>query len=220
MAAGPPPRSRRPRGCLVLAGVAAALAVLTGVFAAMALSTPDLGALPAGANDGATEQAIAATVAAELGAGLLSGPHTVVRLSEHDLTVLVRQNNPNPARFQDAQARIRDGLVVVDARTAVGPFTVDAVARLALVLSTGADGLPRIGAEFRAVQVGGLGLPDFAAHAVQDRIQQAFDLQDLLASNSVLRLARSSLDCVGVGDDGVRLGFHRLGVAAAPGDCG
>src|SRR5579864_5312007 len=220
MGSAQPSPLRRSRGCLILAAVAAALAVLTGVLAAMALSTPDLGALPAGSNDGDSERAIAATLATELAAGLVAGPHTVVRLSEHDLTVLVRDNNPNPARFQDAQARIRDGLVVVDAHTPVGPFTVDAVARLALVLSTGSDGLPRIGAEFRAVQVGGLGLPDFAARAVQDRIQQAFDLQDLLASNSVLRLARSSLDCVGIGDDGVRLGFHRLGVAASPGDCG
>jgi hypothetical protein len=220
MASGPSSRPpSRSRGCLVLAAVAAALAVLTGVLATMALSTPDLGVLPAGSNDGPTELAIAATLATELAAGLAAGPHTVLRISEHDLTVLVRENNPNPSRFEDPHARIRDGLVVIDAHTRVGPFTVDAVARLALVLLTGSDGLPRVGAEFRAVQVGGLGLPDFAARAVQDRIQQAFDLQDLLASNPVLRLARRSLDCVGVGDDGVRLGFHRVGVAAAPGDC-
>src|SRR5260370_1416645 len=103
MAAGPPPRVRRPRGCVILASVAAVLVRLTAVLAVMGLSTPDLGALPAGVDDGPT--------------------------------------------------------------------------------------------------------------------QQAFDLQDLLASTSVLRLARSSLDCVGIGDDGVRLGFHRIGVAAAPGAC-
>jgi hypothetical protein len=212
--------ARLSRGCLILLIVIGVLLAGGAVLGALALSTPDLGALPGGVDDGETQQAVAAAVAARLAAQLAAGQHAVIQLSEHDLTVLIRDNNPNPARFRDPQARIRDGLVVVDAHTPVGPFTVDAVARLALVLSTGSDGLPRVGAEFRAVQVGSLGLPDFAARAVQNRIQEAFDLQDLLAANDVLRLARRSLDCVSVSGDAVRLGFHRPGVAQDAGDCG
>jgi hypothetical protein len=215
-----PGRSRLGRGCLVLVVIVVALLVAGGVLSAMALSTPDLGAPPGGRDDGDSEPAIAAAIAARLGPQLIAHEHGVVALSEHDLTVLVRENNPQPDRFRDPQARLRDGLVVIDARTPVGPFTVDAVGRLALRLSSGSDGLPRVAAQFRAVQVGSLGLPDFAAQAVQDRIQQAFDLQDVLSSNEFLRLARSSLDCVAVAGDGVRLGFHRPGAAQAPGDCG
>jgi hypothetical protein len=196
------------------------LLIAGGVLSAVALSTPDLGAPPGGRDDGGSEAAIATAVAANLAAQLVVRTHAVVTLSEHDLTVLVRENNPNPERVVDPQARVRDGLVVIDARTPFGPFTVDAVVRVALLLSTGADGLPKVAAEFRAVQLGGLGLPGFAARALQDRIQQTFDLQDLLSSNQALRLARSSLDCVGIGGGVVRLGFHRPGLAQAPGDCG
>jgi hypothetical protein len=208
------------RGCLVLLVPLVLLVALGGVLSAMALSTPDLGAPPGGRDDGGSEAAIATTVAADLAAQLALRSHAVVSLSEQDLTVLVRENNPNRQRVVDPQARVRDDLVVIDAHTPFGPFTVDAVVKVALVLGTGVDGLPKVAAEFRAVQLGGLGLPDFAARALQDRIQQAFDLQDLLSSNQALRLARRSLDCVAVGAGEVRLGFHRPGVAQAPGDCG
>jgi len=216
-----PPRSRRlPRGCLVLLIAAALVAVTCGVLGTVALSTPNLGDPPGGTDHGESEQAIAAGIAAELAGQLLVRAHGVVELSEHDLTVLIHENNPNPTRYRDPQARVRDGLVVVDAHTPVGPFTVDAVARIALSLTSGGDGLPQVSADFRSVQVGGLGLPDFAARALQDRIQHVFDLQNLLSSDNVLRLARGALDCVAVAGDAVRLGFHRPGVAQAPQDCG
>ncbi len=216
-----PPPARRRRGCLwALVAVLVAILALVGALGALALSTPDLGAPPDGADHGDTQQAIATTMAAALVAQLAAGPHGVIALSEHDLTVLVRDNNPNSQRYQNPQARVRADLVVIDAHTPVGPFTVDAVAKLALSRTTGTDGLPQVTATFRAVQVGGLGLPDFAARAVQDRVQQAFDLQDVLASNSILSLARRELDCVAVTGGEVRLGFHRPGASAAPGDCG
>lgn len=217
---GPEPRPRRRRGCVwAVAGLAVAVAII-GVMAAMALGSPDLGALPGGSDDGDTEVAIAAHLGASLAAQLALGEHGVITLSEHDLTVLVRDNNPNPARFQQPNARIRGGLVVIDARTPVGPISVDAVGKLALSRTVGADGLPQVSATFTAVQVGGLGLPDFAARAVQDRIQRAFDLQDVLASNDILRLARTDLDCVAVASAGVRLGFHRPGSPASASICG
>ena len=209
----------RRRGCLVALAIAAVLGALTGVLGAMALSTPDLGPGPGGTDHGDSEQAIAASLGGSLAAQLALGAHGVIALSEHDLTVLIRENNPAPVRFRDPQVRIRDGLVVIDAHTPVGPFTVDAVARMSLSRTIGTDQLPQVTATFTRVQVGSLGLPDFAAHALQDRVQQAFDLQDVLTSNEFLRLARSSLDCVLVATDGVRLGFHRPGADAQAADC-
>jgi len=220
MGIGPQPRPRRRRGCLWLAlGLPVALIALGGVLSVLALSAPDLGADPGGRNDGDSQRAIAVSMAASLTQQLIAGPHGVVTLSEHDLTVLIRENNPNPTRFRDPNARVRDGLVVIDAHTPLGPVTVVAVAKLALARTIGGDGLPQVTATFTAVQVGGLGLPDFAAKALQNRVQQAFDLQDVLSSNDFLRLARQDLDCVAVASDGVRLGFHRPGTTAA-GDCG
>jgi len=219
MGTGPEPRPRRRRGCLWALVVLAVLVALGGVLSAVALSTPDLGAAPGGTDDGDSQPAIVASMAASLTGQLIAGPHGVITLSEHDLTVLVRDNNPNPGRFQNPSARVRDGLVVIDAHTPVGPFNVVAVARLALSRTVGADGLPQVTATFTAVQVGGLGLPGFAAKALQNRVQQAFDLQDVLSSNDFLRLARSDLDCVAVAHSGVRLGFHRPGTTAV-GDCG
>lgn len=210
----------RRRGCLVALTIAAVLVALTGVLGALALSTPDLGPAPGGTDHGDNELAIAASLGGSLAAQLALAPHGVIALSEHDLTVLIRENNPAPVRFRDPQVRVRDGLVVIDAHTPVGPFTVDAVARMALSRTIGADQLPQVTATFTRVQVGSLGLPDFAAHALQDRVQQAFDLQDVLTSNEYLRLARAALDCVLVAADGVRLGFHRPGVDAQAGDCG
>jgi hypothetical protein len=220
MDAGAEPARRRRRGCFWALLVTAVLVAVLGVLAFIALDTPDLGAAPAGVDDGDTQAQIVARMATSLSAQLLLQPHGVITLSEHDLTVLVTENNPNPARFQDPQARIRDGLVVIDARTKVGPFTVDAVARLALSRTLGADSLPQVTATFEAVQVGGLGLPDFAARALQNRVQQAFDLQDVLSRDAYLRAVRSALDCVRVAADGVRLGFHRPGSGGPPADCG
>jgi hypothetical protein len=215
----PRPRSRR-RGCIWALAALFVLAVVLGVLGAAALAAPDLGPAPGGRNNGDTEAAIAANLGAQLAAQLALQEHAVITLSEHDLTVLVRQNNPNPSRFQDPNARIRDGVVVIDTRTAVGPVTVDVVARLSLRRTTAGDSTPQVTATFTSVQVGGLGLPDFVARSVQDRVQQAFDLEDVLASNSVLDLARHDLDCVLVTAVGVRLGFHRPGSPADPSSCG
>jgi hypothetical protein len=215
----PPPSRPRRRGCIWALALAGVLVAVTGVLGAMALAKPDLGPPPAGRNDGDTQAAIVTSLATSLGAQLLIQSHGVIALSEHDLTVLVRENNPSPTRFQNPNARIRNGLVVIDARTVVGPFTVQAVARMGLSRTVGADELPQVSAAFTSLQVGGLGLPDFAARALQDRVQQAFDLQDVLGTNPYLRLARSSLDCVAVSSGEVRLGFHRPGASTDAATC-
>ena len=133
--------------------------------------------------------------------------------------MLVREHNPRPDRFQNPDVRVRGDLVVIDARTPVGPFTVTAVARLRLSRTEDAAG-PRVSATFSAVQVGNLGLPGAVTSALQDRVQQAFDLQDLLSSTPELSLARQALECVRVGDGVVRLGFHRPGSSPQPSACG
>jgi hypothetical protein len=213
------PRSPRSRGCLLAIALLLVVVAVAGVLVALAFASPDLGAPPGGSDDGDSERAVAAAVGSRLVAELAAGPHAVVALSEHDLTVLVRDKNPNPTRFQDPQVRVRDGLVVVDALTSVGPFTLHAVGRVELELTTASGGQPSVGARITSVQVGNLGLPDFAARAVQDRIAKAFDLQDLLSADERLSLARSLLDCVGVSGGAVRLGFHRPSVPAARDDC-
>jgi len=188
------------------------------VLATQALASPDLGPSPGGANDGDTEAAIAVHLGGALVTQLVTAEHGHVDLSEHDLTVLVRQNNPDANRFESPEVRIRDAVVVIDARTPVGPFTVVAVARMALARSEDSSG-PRVSGTFQAVQVGNLGLPGQVTSALQDHVQQAFDLQDLLGASPELSLARSALECVQVGGGVVRLGFHRPGVAEDPAAC-
>jgi hypothetical protein len=195
------------------------LVVLLVVLATQAFASPDLGGPPGGADDGSTQAAIAARLALPLAAALLSGEHGHDDLSERDLTVLVRENNPDTGRFQDPEVRIRSDLVWIDAHTPFGPFNVVAVAKMALSRTTDANG-PRVSGTFQAVQVGNLGLPDQVTSALQDHVQQAFNLQDLLSASPVLSLARSALECVRVGDGVVRLGFHRPGAAENPAACG
>lgn len=212
-------RRRLGRGCgCLLAGIAVLLIALI-VLATQALASPDLGPAPGGSDDGGTETAIAAHLGAELVTQLVAGQHGHVDLSEHDLTVLVRENNPDTARFQSPEVRVRSAQVVIDARTPVGPFTVVAVAKMALARTQDSGG-PRVSGTFEAVQVGNLGLPGQVTSALQDHVQQAFDLQDLLSASPVLSLARSALECVRVGDGVVRLGFHRPGAVEDGAACG
>lgn len=195
------------------------LLIVLIVLATQALASPDLGPVPGGSDDGSTETAIAVHLGATLVTQLAALEHGHVDLSEHDLTVLVRENNPDTTRFQNPEVRVRGAQVVIDARTPVGPFTLVAVAKMALARTQDSGG-PRVSGTFEAVQVGNLGLPGQVTSALQDHVQQAFDLQDLLSASPVLSLARSALECVRVGDGVVRLGFHRPGAVADTAACG
>jgi len=212
------PRRRLSRGCGCALAAAALLAVVLVVLATQALASPDLGPAPGGADDGADQTAIAIRLGGSLATQLLAGEHGHVDLSEHDLTVLVREHDPDAQRFQSPEVRVRGSQVVIDARTPFGPFTVTAVARMALARIVDANG-PRVAGTFQATQVGNLGLPDQVTSALQDRVQQAFNLQDLLSASPVLSVARQALECVRVGDGVVRLGFHRPGSAEDPQAC-
>lgn len=212
-------RHRIGRGCgCLLAGVAV-LVVVVVVLAVQAFASPDLGPPPGGSDDGETQTAIAIRLGTTLAGQLVAGEHGHVDLSERDLTVLVREHDPDTQRFQSPEVRVRGSLVVIDAHTSFGPFGFVAVAKMALARVVDAGG-PRVAGTFRATQVGNLGLPDQVTSALQDRVQQAFNLQDLLSASPVLSLARQALECVRVADGVVRLGFHRPGSAEDPQACG
>jgi hypothetical protein len=179
-----------------------------GVLAWLALSLPDLGGPPRGPDDGDTRLALAATMGREAAIGLVRTPHTVVTLSEQDLTTVLRATNPDAQQFQDLEARVRDGQVVIDALTPLGPVTVTAVARVGLSLVCPPDGAPDVAADVRGISAGRLPLPGFAVSQIRDRISRDIDLHSLLA-DAQLDLIRPYLDSVTVTDSGVALGFHR-----------
>jgi hypothetical protein len=181
------------------------------VVVAQALTAPDLGAPPRGPDDGDSRLAVAATMGRRAALGLLRGPHTVVTLSEQDLTTVLRASNPDAGQFQDPEARVRDGLVVLDARATLGPATITAVGRVVLTLVCPPDGAPDIAADVRGISAGRMPLPGFAVSQVRDRISRDVDLHALLADTQ-LGPIRPYLDSVNVTDSGVALGFHRPGL--------
>src|SRR5581483_11543864 len=105
------------RGCGCLLAALALLVVAVVVLAVQAFASPDLGPAPGGADDGATQTAIAIRLGSGLAGQLIAGEHGHVDLSEHDLTVLVREHDPDTQRFQSPDVRVRGDLVVIDART-------------------------------------------------------------------------------------------------------
>lgn len=202
-------------GCCLGVVALAALTALAGYVLVRAMSRPELGAAPAGVRHGGTPEAIAGVVAGDLGRQLAGSAHGAVVLSERDLTVIARSRNPDPARFHDPDARVRDGEVVLAAGSAVGPFDVVAVARTRVGL-TPAQG---ISAEVASVEVGRLTVPGWARTGVDSWGSGALSLDHLLDLNPLLASLRADLDCVGVQADGVHLGVHRPGTPADPAAC-
>lgn len=187
-----------------------------GFVLVRAVSRPDLGPGPAGARHGGTPEAIATALAGDLVRALVSQAHAVTILTERDLTVIARARNPNPSRFHDPEARVRDGQVVIDASSSLGPFDVVTVARSRLSLSPAGD----ISADVGSVEVGTLPVPDWARGTLDPWSPRALPLDRLLDTNPVLGSLRQDLDCVAVEDDGVHLGAHRPGAAPDPSACG
>jgi len=207
------------RAVAVVLLVVVALALAGVVVTWQALAAPDLGAAPRGPDDGHTRLAIAAAMGRKAATGLALAPHTVVTLSEQDLTTVLEDSNPDPQHFQDPEGRVRDGLVVIDVRTALGPLTVTAVARVALTLVCPPDGAPDISADVRDISAGRMPLPGFAVQQIRDRISRDVDLHALL-SDAQLDPVRPYLDSVQVTGDGVALGFHRPGLLQSNSPCG
>jgi hypothetical protein len=207
------------RGCCL--GLIVLLILVGGsVFLAdRALAAPDLGAPPAGPSHGASEDAIAVALGAQMAAQLIQSPHGVVVLSEQDLTVLAVANNPHPSELKDLQVRVRDGLVVVSARVSAGPFTPTAVAHIKLSLRPGGAG-PVIAAQVPEVDIGMLGLPGFAGSSLVSQIDTALSLDRLFAIAPKLSVLRSDIECVAVLPGGVAVGVHDPDAPSVASSCG
>jgi hypothetical protein len=190
-----------------------------GVVTWQATAAPDLGAPPRGPDDGHSRLEIAAAMGRKAAQGLALGPHTVVTLSEKDLTTVLQSSNPDAQHFQDPEARVRDGLVVIDVRTRLGLVDITAVGRAALTLVCPADGVPDVAAEVRSISAGRMPLPGWAVTQIRDRISRDVDLHGLLA-DAQLDPIRPYLDSVAVTDAGVALGFHRPGLIQSGTACG
>jgi hypothetical protein len=207
------------RGCAVLIGAALVVVLLLVYGYVRATSTPDLGAPPRGPEHGQDQRSIAVSMAARLAPGLLLAPHATVSVSEQDLTVIIRENDSEPDRFRDPEARVRDGKVVIDAHTSVGPLSVIAVARLGLALATGNGQPPDVRVDIAAIDAGSLSLPWFVRDAIRQRIESSVTLNGVFSSNPDLNRLRPFLDCVAVTSQDVLLGFHRPGTDANPQGC-
>ena len=156
-------------------GVVALLVVLVliaggAMLTWRAAAAPELGAPPRGPDDGHTRLEIAAAMGRKAAQGLALGPHTVVTLSEKDLTTVLRSSISDAQQFQDPEARVRDGLVVIDVRTRLGPMDITAVGQAALSLVCPADGAPDVAADVRSISAGRMPLPGWAMSQVRDRI--------------------------------------------------
>ena len=198
------------RGCCI--GLALMI-VLTGAAALLLFrltNTPDLGTAPSGSDDGASVQAIAASLAKEVGTGLASSAQTVILVSERDLTVLAVEDNPDPSLFADPQVRSRGGRLVLSAADSLGPLHVVTTATLRVGLSDPGD----ISVTVVELDVGDQVIPGFMHSAFDPRGDGAFSLTPFLGQSGMSAL-RSLIECVAAVPGGVELGFHRQG---APSD--
>ena len=196
----------------------AVLIAAGGLLTWQSTAAPDLGAAPRGPDDGHTRLQIAAVMGRKAAQGLALAPHTVVTLSEKDITTVLRSSIPDPQQFRDPEGRVRDGLVVIDVRTKLGPVDITAVGRVALSLVCPADGAPDVAADVNSISAGRMPLPGWAVTQIRDRISRDIDLHALLA-DAQLDPIRPYLDSVAVTADGVALGFHRPGLLQGNSPC-
>ena len=207
------------RGCCLGLVLLAAVAIFAAVEGFRALADPNLGAPPGGTSHGNDVALIAAALAGDAGAQLITGEHAVVTLSEQDLTVIVLARNPSPDRFRNPQVRIRDALLVLTAQSSVGPFGVTPVARNQLIFSD-PSGSPQITAQAVDFAVGQLGLPPWLGERLDPAPSTTINFARLFAANPILLTLSQVLECVSVKPDGVHVGFHRPGSTADASRCG
>jgi hypothetical protein len=191
--------------------------VLTGAAALLLLrltGTPDLGAPPSGSDDGASQQAIAATLAPLVADGLSSSAQTAVLLSERDLTVIAAENNPDPEMFTQPQVRSRDGELLLSAASNLGPMPVVTTVKLSLHLTGAGD----VALGVVELDVGDQIIPGFLRSALDPRGNAPFDLSPFLGAPGMAAF-RPLVECVAAVPGGVELGFHRQGSPENPGIC-
>jgi len=207
------------RGCCLLLVLVVVVLGAGAFIADRSLAAPSLGALPAGPDHGESETAIAVALGVQLATELLTQPHAVVTLSEHDLTVLARAHNPHPNSLHNVIARVRDGLVVVEADHPFGPFTVTPVAHISLALGAG-PAAPLVSTQVVELDVGQLTLPGFIRDRLLAGLAPSLSVNPLFSASATLQAIRASLECIAIANDGVRIGFHRPGTASSPSACG
>lgn len=216
-------RSGRGTGCALTVIALVALLCFVAFVVGRVVAAPELGAAVSGNADGTTTKAISSHVAASvLGQFLRPGPlgeHAVVVVTERDLTVIARSSNPDPAKYQDPEVRIRDSYVVVSAAAKLGTLKVIAVARATLLLSGVAAGNARIATDIVSVDLGRQAIPDFMRSAIDPRGSAALSLDPIFNASPQLKPLRQSLECLYIGTDGIYLGFHRPGVAPVTTSC-
>jgi len=207
------------RGCCLLILLLIVVLGSAAFFADRVLADPSLGAAPAGPAHGESEAAIAVTLGAQLVAELVVQPHGVVTLSERDLTVLAQAHNPHPHSLRNLIARVRDGLLVVEADHPFGPFSVKPVAHILLTLDSAATD-PVVSTQLVELDVGALTLPGFLRDRMVGALAPSFTMNLLFSGSAALQLLRANLECVVVAADGVRVGVHRPATPPDPAVCG
>ena len=211
------------RGCCLGVLLLLALLGLLAFAVDRAMAAPDLGSPPGGTSHGDTQQAIAVSLAVQIAAELIVQDHAVVTLSERDLTVLAAQNNQNPGRFHNLQARVRNGQVVVSADTSFGPLGVTMVTYLTVSLDRSAAP-PVIDVRSNAVDIGALHVPGWLKDRFAGSSAPTISLDQLFsgiaAAKPVLSELEKNVECLSVAPDGVRIGVHRPGAGADTTVCG
>ena len=206
------------RGCCMLVLPALIALVFSSFAIGQALAAPDLGAPPRGPVDGYDQTQLINKIAADVTQGLKTSPHVTETLSEDDLGVLARAFNPDPEQFTDAQARIRDGLLVVSGLAHLGPASIIAVARFDVGLNLVSGGLQRVDVHLKNLELGQFIAPDWMQGPLSTQGITAPDIGQAFSSPSLAGIA-NDVDCAIVTSQGLEIGFHRVGVAAMPQSC-
>ena len=204
------------RGCCALIVLLLVVVVAAVVLLVRLTATPNLGAAPVGPADGQSTAAIAGVLVSrdvlpQLTRSGSTGATALV--SEHDLTVIAAQNNPDPQTFTHVQVRARGEQLWISADSHLGPLPVVVVAKLTLQFQPGGSITPDI----QEMDVGDQAIPGFMRTAIDPRGNAVISFGPLLSSAA---LRAYGLECVMVlPDRGVELGFHELAATPDAGYC-
>ena len=152
---------------------------------------------------------------------LLEEPHSFfwIRRVEDGRWLVAEGTCQHPNSLRNVSARVRDGLVVVEAEHPYGPFTVMPVARISVALST-ASSAPSIATHMVELDVGELTLPGFIRDRLLGTLAPSLSVNPLFTGSAALKAVRAYLECVLIAHDGVRIGVHRPGSTPQPSVCG
>lgn len=205
------------RGCCLLIALAVVLLGVLAFVAVRALAAPDLGPPPQGPDHGDGETAIAISLGSQVVTQLLTQPHAVVTLSEHDLTVLATAHLPSG--WSNVTARSRDHLVVLSGQHAFGPVAVSPVTHVSVSLDV-TKSPPSLKSNVVQLDIGQLGTPGFIRDRIFGSFGSSIDLNRIFSGSPALQALRANLECVAVAPDGLRVGVHRPGTQTDTAVCG